>query len=413
MIETASEHQMRTLGTRRTEGASRIEGDPRWTAVSARDREADGTFYYSVRTTGVYCRPSCAARPRIPRTCSSIARRRGASARDSGPASAASRTSRRSTSGTRPPVAQALPSDRGRGGDAEPGVAGQARRAEPPSLPSRVQGRHRPDAEGLRRGASRPARARRADATADTVTEAIYDAGFNSSGRFYATSDEVLGMTPTRLSRGRRATPTSASPSANARWARSWWRASAKGVCAILLGDDPDALVRDLQDRFPRATLIGGDAEFERAGREGGRLRRGAGAGPRPAARRARHRVPAARLAGAARDPGRARPRATPRSPRASARRRRCARWRRPARANALAVAIPCHRVVRHDGGCPAIAGASSASARCSSARARHDAATAPARRCAGRQRPGRRPSTGARVAAISTRRAARSSTGC
>ena len=39
---------------------------------------------------------------------------------------------------------------------------------------------------------------------------------------------------------------------------------SAKGVCAILLGDDPDALVRDLQDRFPRATLVGGDRAFEK-----------------------------------------------------------------------------------------------------------------------------------------------------
>ncbi|MGN6702056.1 MAG: methylated-DNA--[protein]-cysteine S-methyltransferase, partial [Burkholderiaceae bacterium] len=39
---------------------------------------------------------------------------------------------------------------------------------------------------------------------------------------------------------------------------------SARGVCAILLGDDPDALARDLQDRFPRAELVGGDRDFER-----------------------------------------------------------------------------------------------------------------------------------------------------
>ena len=38
---------------------------------------------------------------------------------------------------------------------------------------------------------------------------------------------------------------------------------SERGVCAILLGDDPDELARDLQDRFPRANLIGGDGEFE------------------------------------------------------------------------------------------------------------------------------------------------------
>src|SRR2546423_1126767 len=37
--------------------------DPRWAALRARDASADGTFFYSVKTTGVYCRPSCAARP--------------------------------------------------------------------------------------------------------------------------------------------------------------------------------------------------------------------------------------------------------------------------------------------------------------------------------------------------------------
>ena len=36
--------------------------DARWDAVLRRDRAADGVFYYSVRTTGVYCRPCCAAR---------------------------------------------------------------------------------------------------------------------------------------------------------------------------------------------------------------------------------------------------------------------------------------------------------------------------------------------------------------
>ena len=42
--------------------AAATESDPRWAAVVARNCEADGSFYYSVKTTGVYCRPSCAAR---------------------------------------------------------------------------------------------------------------------------------------------------------------------------------------------------------------------------------------------------------------------------------------------------------------------------------------------------------------
>jgi AraC family transcriptional regulator, regulatory protein of adaptative response / methylated-DNA-[protein]-cysteine methyltransferase len=94
------------------------------------------------------------------------------------------------------------------------------------------------------------------------VTEAIYGAGFNSNSRFYETSNEVLGMTPTVYKNGGK--------DAEIRFAVGECSIgsvlvalSPKGVCAILLGDDPDALGRDLQDRFPQANLIGGDAGFE------------------------------------------------------------------------------------------------------------------------------------------------------
>ena len=95
-----------------------------------------------------------------------------------------------------------------------------------------------------------------------TVTEAIYGAGFQSNGHFYATSSEVLGMTPSQFRSG--------GHGASLRFAVGQCSLGAilvaatdKGVCAILLGDDPDALVRDLQDRFPRAQLLGGDHDFE------------------------------------------------------------------------------------------------------------------------------------------------------
>jgi AraC family transcriptional regulator of adaptative response/methylated-DNA-[protein]-cysteine methyltransferase len=95
-----------------------------------------------------------------------------------------------------------------------------------------------------------------------TVTEAIYGAGFNSNGRFYAASADILGMTPTSFRAG--------GSGASIRFAVGECSlgsilvaASQVGICAIALGDDPDALVRDLQDHFPRAELIGGDAAFE------------------------------------------------------------------------------------------------------------------------------------------------------
>ncbi len=96
----------------------------------------------------------------------------------------------------------------------------------------------------------------------NTVTEAIYEAGYNSNGRFYEQSNEVLGMTPTAYRAG--------GVNTEIRFAIGECSlgsilvaASERGVCAILIGDDPEALARDLQDRFPRAQLIGGDSQFE------------------------------------------------------------------------------------------------------------------------------------------------------
>jgi AraC family transcriptional regulator of adaptative response/methylated-DNA-[protein]-cysteine methyltransferase len=89
------------------------------------------------------------------------------------------------------------------------------------------------------------------------VTEAIHEAGFNSSGRFYASSSEVLGMTPCEFRSG--------GSNAEMRFAVGECSlgsilvaASGKGIAAVLLGDDPEALVHDLEDRFPHATLVGG-----------------------------------------------------------------------------------------------------------------------------------------------------------
>jgi AraC family transcriptional regulator, regulatory protein of adaptative response / methylated-DNA-[protein]-cysteine methyltransferase len=93
-------------------------------------------------------------------------------------------------------------------------------------------------------------------------TGAIYEAGYGSSSRFYEKSAGLLGMTPTRYRAGglneeiRFAVGES---SLGAILVAS----STKGVAAILLGNDPELLVRDLQDRFPRAKLIGADRDYE------------------------------------------------------------------------------------------------------------------------------------------------------
>jgi AraC family transcriptional regulator of adaptative response/methylated-DNA-[protein]-cysteine methyltransferase len=95
-----------------------------------------------------------------------------------------------------------------------------------------------------------------------TVTEAIYASGFNSNGRFYAASSQILGMTPTSFRSGGRGELIHFAVGQCSLGA-VLVAATDRGVCAILLDDDPDALVRDLQDRFPHAELVGGDSRFE------------------------------------------------------------------------------------------------------------------------------------------------------
>jgi len=247
-----------TLANRR---AALARVDPRWAAVVARDSRADGSFFYSVRTTGVYCRPSCAARPARPENVEFHAS-----------AAAAERAGFRPCKRCRPDLGS--PTDRHAGlvadlcrrlesADAVPGLQALADAAG--LSPSHLH-RTFKAATGLTPSAYAAAhRARRVRAGLDrnaTVTHAIYDAGYGSNGRFYETSNQVLGMTPSQYRAG--------GPGTDIRFAVGQCSlgsilvaASERGVCAIFIGDDPDALARELQDRFPKANLIGGDAPFE------------------------------------------------------------------------------------------------------------------------------------------------------
>ena len=236
--------------------------EARWQAVERRDRAADGEFYYSVLTTGVYCRPSCASR---------LARRENVAFHATCAAAEAA--------GFRP-CKRCRPNETAAADRHAAAVARACRlieeAEEAPSLDAlaRTAGLSRFHFHRLFKAitgvtpkayaAAHCAERVRAElAQCATVTEAIYGAGFNSSGRFYAASPDLLGMTPTAFRNG--------GIGAAIRFAVGECSlgsilvaATGKGVCAILLGEDPDALVRDLQDRFPNAHLIGADAAFER-----------------------------------------------------------------------------------------------------------------------------------------------------
>ena len=181
-----------------------------------------------------------------------------------------------------------------------------------------------------------------------TVTEAIYDAGYNSGGTFYATSDRLLGMTPTDYRAGGANTEIHFAVG-ECSLGSILVAQSRKGVCAILIGDDPDALARDLQDRFRNARLIGGDEGFDELVAkvvgfvEAPRLGLDLPLDVRGTAFQQRvwqalRAIPAGSTVSyeeIARRIG------SPKAVRAVA--SACA-------ANAIAVAIPCHRVVRNDG---------------------------------------------------------------
>lgn len=319
----------------------------RWEAVVQRDRAADGAFYYSVRTTRVYCRPSCTAR---------LARRENVRFH--------STCAEAEQAGFRP-CKRCRPSE---GDLAERRAAAVAKACrlieEADAMPSLDAMAH---AASLSRfhfhrvfkaltgvtpkayaDAHRAQRVRDELTQSATVTEAIYGAGFNSNGRFYATSSHLLGMTPTAFRAGGRG--------AAIRFAvgECWLgsilvAATDKGVCAILLGDDPDGLVRDLQDRFPKARLIGGDENFDQL------IAKVVGFVEAPAVGldlpldirgtafqqrvwQALREIPPGSTASYAEIAKRI---DQPRAVRAVA--QACA-------SNAIAVAIPCHRVVRTDG---------------------------------------------------------------
>ncbi len=96
----------------------------------------------------------------------------------------------------------------------------------------------------------------------NTVTDAILNAGYNSNSRFYEKSNKLLGMTPSDYRSGGTGTEIRFAVG-ECSLGSILVASSDRGVCAIFLGDDPDSLVRELQDLFPRSNLIGGDAEFE------------------------------------------------------------------------------------------------------------------------------------------------------
>ena len=319
-----------------------------WEAVVRRDAAADGRFVYAVRSTGIYCRPGCPARlPKRENVAFFASAGEAARAgfrpcrrcRPDGvspaerPAAAVSRACRLIETSEALPALDDLAAAVG----VSPYHFHRQFKAATGLTPKAYAKAHR--AEAVRRALADPR---------GTVTQAIYDAGFGSNSRFYETSTETLGMTPGAYRDGGAGTCIRFAV-AECSLGSLLVACSAKGVCAIALGDDPQALAQALQDRFPKAELVGGDAGFERlVARVVGFVEAPGlglnlpldirGTAFQQRVWQALTEIPAGRTASYAEI---ARRIGAPTATRAVA--RACA-------ANAIAVAIPCHRVVRTDG---------------------------------------------------------------
>ena len=337
-----------SMSAKNMELAAATEQDPRWAFVVGRSAAADGRFFYSVRTTGVYCRPSCAARQARPENVRFHRTREDAEAAGFRPCkrckpdqpSLLEQHAAKVTAACRlmdaSPEAPAL--------EALAALAGMS-----PFHFHRVFKATTGLTPRAYAAARRGERVRKELGRSRSVTAAIYESGYNSTGRFYGESPQVLGMSPTIYRAG--------GASAEIRFAVGECSLgsilvarSQRGVCAILLGDDPEALAHDLQDRFPRATLIGGDAGFEQlVSRVVGFVESPAlgldlpldvqGTAFQQRVWQVLRQIPHGSTASYTEVASRI---GSPKAVRAVA--QACA-------ANALAVAIPCHRVVRIDGG--------------------------------------------------------------
>ncbi len=230
-----------------------IENDPRWRAVQTRDAAFDGIFFYSVKTTGVFCLASCASRTANPRNVAFhpsvvAAQRAGFRACKRCLPTAPPRSVRDATQ-----IAElcrwidAI--------DTTPTLDQLATRA---GISKYYLQRMFKKITGVTpkvyAQAQKQKRVRAAVQSEPRITDAIYRAGYHSSSQFYSNSNEVLGMTPTSLRRG----GLGQTINVTIRPCSLGYvliATTERGICAIVLGDSPDAVRSDVAQRFPHATL--------------------------------------------------------------------------------------------------------------------------------------------------------------
>ncbi len=237
----------------------RRDARQRWNAVQRRDAASDGAFVYAVRSTGIYCRPSCPSRK--PRR-AQVLFFRGAEAAELAGYRECRRCHPRHFSpgagAAADPAAAtvALACRQIAANDEEaPRLGALAKKAgvSPHQLGRafrRVIGlTPRQYADAIRLG-----RLKRRLQKGDDVTTALYEAGYGSSSRLYERSDAQLGMTPATYRKGGRGMQINYSV-AECALGRVLVAATSKGISAVYLGDSDAALERELREEYPQAEI--------------------------------------------------------------------------------------------------------------------------------------------------------------
>ena len=230
-----------------------------WQAVRRRDRSYNGRFWFSVRTTGVFCLPSCAARPALRRNVAFHASPADAEAAGFRPCKRCKPGDWQADAGLSKPVARACALFDSPDADAPPSLGEVARRV---GLSSGALSKRFMAELGVNPRdwltARKRQRFRKALRGGEKVADALYGAGYGSPSRVYESSDKALGMTPATYAKGGAGAHIDYT-TVESDYGRVLVAATARGIAAVFLGDDEETLAQDLRRDFPAAEIARND----------------------------------------------------------------------------------------------------------------------------------------------------------
>jgi AraC family transcriptional regulator of adaptative response/methylated-DNA-[protein]-cysteine methyltransferase len=234
--------------------------DSCWAAVQRRDRAFNGRFWFSVQSTGVYCLPSCAARPPLRKNVAFHASPGAAEAAGFRPCKRCKPRDWQAELGLSRPVARACALFEAAETDTPPSLTEVARQV---GVTANTLSKRFVAELGLTPRdwliARKRERFRKALRSGEKVSEALYGAGYGSPSRVYESSDKALGMTPATYAKGGAGAHIDYT-TVDSDYGRVLVAATRKGIAAVFLGDSDRSLERELKDDFPAADLERNDA---------------------------------------------------------------------------------------------------------------------------------------------------------